>query len=219
MFNSLKKLFGKKEAPAPRFSAEETAAYDSLKETGLEKVLGPMYPSVYHAIIPYAMGGPVDVYMFAEALPGTVFATMELIEPDGSGPLPSRLGVYELVACTRYKPDDETHKADFEKMLLRQRGILTKVGWYSRDAVLNPGETAEVPGEKGQPNSCLIFDEYKNPEADFMIGDQKCGLLLVIEVFESEMSYAMEHGSHAILFKLKQNGYYPYSDLDRKPVV
>jgi hypothetical protein len=39
-----------------------------------------------------------------------------------------------------------------------------------------------------------------------------------LEVFRSEMEYAMEHGSAGVLKKLKAEGHYPYSDLDRKPV-
>jgi hypothetical protein len=40
-----------------------------------------------------------------------------------------------------------------------------------------------------------------------------------MEVFRSEMEYAMEYGSTLLLDKLKAAGHYPYSDLDRGPVV
>jgi hypothetical protein len=41
-------------------------------------------------------------------------------------------------------------------------------------------------------------------------------LLLCIEVFRSEMEYAMKNGSEALFRLLKERGYYhPYSDLDR----
>jgi hypothetical protein len=65
-----------------------------------------MYDLVGHAIIPFRVGGPVDIYRFPHAIDGTAFATMELIEADGTGPKPSRIGTYELIACTRHKIDD-----------------------------------------------------------------------------------------------------------------
>ncbi|MEJ2736672.1 MAG: hypothetical protein P8189_24425 [Anaerolineae bacterium] len=80
---------------------------------------------------------------------------------------------------------------------------------------MNPLETVEVPGREGEPDRGLILDEYKNPGVDFVIGDSKHGLLLVIEVFKSEMEY----GAQVVLSKLKEKGYYPYSDLDREPVI
>lgn len=61
---------------------------------------------------------------------------------------------------------------------------------------------------------CLIFDAYgvENESPDF-------GLLAIIEIHRSEMNYAREHGGEKLLNKLKQAGYYPYSDLDRPAVA
>jgi len=215
MLDWLKNL-GKKDKP--KFSDEQFQRHYELKQLGLERVLGKMYHLVGHAIIPFQVGGPVDMYYFPNAINGTGFATMELIEPDGSGPRPSRIGTYELVAFTKHKIGDESDKAAFEQIQHRIRSIFTAVGRYSYEAQLNPLDTVEVPVGKGEPNRCLILDEYKKPGVDFMIGNHKHGLLLVIEVFRSEMEYAMENGSQIVLDTLKERGYYPYSDLDREPV-
>jgi len=86
-------------------------------------------------------------------------------------------------------------------------------------AQLNPLETIEVPVREGEPNRCVILDAYRKPGVDFVIGSHRHGLLLVIEVFRSEMAYAMKHGSQSLLNKLREKGYYPYSDLDREPVI
>ena len=63
---------------------------------------------------------------------------------------------------------------------------------------------------------CIIFDGYPlypdDEPAEF-------GLLAVIEVFRTEMEYARKNGGAKLLKRLKEKGYYPYSDLDRKPVV
>jgi len=155
---------------------------------------------------------------------------MELIEPDGSGPKPNRIGTYELIAFTKYPiakkaydvlpriPSDKAEQSPFDKMELRMCGVLTTIGRYSYEAVLNPGETCEIPGYKGGPTTCLIFDEYKKNGVDFEINGKRHCLLLCIEIFRSEMEYAMKNGSAAVLKKLKEKGYYPYSDLDREPI-
>jgi uncharacterized protein (DUF779 family) len=89
---------------------------------------------------------------------------------------------------------------------------------YSFEAKLEPGETMEIP-KNGEPNICIVFDEYKLGDKDFLIGKRKHSLLLVIEVFRDEMEYAMQNGSDLLLKKLKGRGYYPYSDLDRPSVL
>ncbi len=192
--------------------------YYELKQQGLERILGKMHDIVGHAIVAFQVGGPVDMYYFPNAIDGTAFVTMELIEPDGSGSQPSKIGTYELIAFTKHKIGDDSIKAAFEEIELRIRSIFTRVARYSYEARLNPLETIEVPICEGEPNRCVIIDEYRKPGVDFTIGDHKHGLLLLIEVFRSEMEYAMEHGSQIVLDRLGERGFYPYSDLDREPV-
>ncbi len=204
-----------------QFSDAESARHAAAKEKALERILGPMHKGVGHAVIPFQVGGAVDMYYFPNGIPGTGFATMELIEPDGTGPKPNRIGTYELVAFTKLrippnqtKPDDEN---PFNKIERRMCGILTAVGQYSYEAVLNPGDTCEVPGKEGEPNRCLILDQYPENGTAFEIDRKRHCLLLCLEVFRSEMEYAMKNGSAPVLKQLKEKGYYPYSDLDRKP--
>jgi hypothetical protein len=143
---------------------------------------------------------------------------MELIEPDGTGPLPSNIGTFELVAFTRHKIGDPSSEPAFKTIELRVRRIFTTVGRYSTEAVLNPKDTCEVPEDDAPPH-CLVFDEYAGPQRPFLIGDKEYGLLLCIEVFPQEMDFAMQHGSQLLLDRLRSQGVYPFSDLDRKPVV
>jgi hypothetical protein len=106
MLSFFKKLFGKKEKNQEQdtrnFSDEEYQKDDELKSKGLENVLGKMHELVGHAIIPFDVGGAVDMYYFPHHIPGTGFATMELIQPDGTGPKPNRIGTYEPVAFTQH---------------------------------------------------------------------------------------------------------------------
>ncbi len=227
MFGWLKKigLFKKK-----TFSAEEYEMHYELKEKAMERILGPLYELVGHALIPFQMCGPVDMYYFTNCLPGTVFATMELIEPDGTGPKPNHIGTYELITCTklnmpppeprkvRKKRIEEGRLTEFDKIECRMKGIMTTMGNYSYQAVINPGETAEIPWED-EETSYLIFDEFDTKGVPFEIEGKKHCLLLCIEIIRSEMEYARKFGSRSLLTKLKEAGFYPYSDLDRKPVV
>jgi hypothetical protein len=196
-----------------------------VKKDALERVLGPMYHLVCHAIFPYQMGGALDMYLFPHGIPGTGFASMELLEPDGSGPKPNGIGTFELVAFTRLSiPAIEAGRNSatasvFTHIQSRLNGIMTMTGQYSTMAVLNPGDTCEVPWKDGEPNVCLVLDNYDPNGTPFMINGRTHCLLLCMEIFPEEMAYARAHRSAALLDKLKAAGVYPYSDMDRKSVV
>jgi Suppressor of fused protein (SUFU) len=209
------------EEPArTEFTEAELNALQEAKESALEDLLGKPHTSVMHAIIPFAVGGAVDMYMFPHHLPGVGFATMELIDPAGKGPKPNEHGTFELVAFTRLLLHEELDQADhpFTKIMFRLRGIFTTIGFYATDALLRPGDTCEVPVD-GEDNRCLVFDLYEPAGKSFHIGSFKSHLLLCMEVFRSEMEFARSNGSASLLQKLKEAGHYPYSDLDRKAVV
>lgn len=217
----LDKLFGKKKPAEPReFTQEESEKDYELKEAGLERILGKMHSMVGHAIIPFDIGGAVDMYYFREGIKGTGFATMELIKPDGTGSIPNKLGTYELVTFTKEAYNEDTATpTEFNRMERRMCGLMTTIGAYSFQAKLEPRETIEVPAGKDGPNLCVILDEYKPNGVPFTIGDRTHGLLLVMEVFRDEMEYAMAMGSQTIIDKLKAKGHYPYSDLNRDSVL
>lgn len=216
-----KKLFGKSDKPTPREFTEQEHELDyDQKLKGLENVLGKMHNLVGHAIIPFAVGGAVDMYYFPNHIKGTGFATMELLEPDGTGPLPNRLGTYELVAFTKHDiSDNEDPQTPFNLIERKVCGIFTTIGFFSREAILNPNETCEVPNGEGEENSCLVFDLYQPNNKEFKIGDRKHHLLLCLQVFRSEMEFSRANGSGELFKKLKEAGHYPYSDLDRQPVA
>ena len=222
MLNFLKKLFGRPEPVAQtHFTPEEFERDSELKTAGLEKVLGKMHGMVGHAIIPFAVGGAVDMYYFPNHIKGTGFATMELLESDGSEPIPNRLGTYELVAFTKYPltSDDIGAKTPYNLIERKICGIFTMVGFFSKQAELNPNETCELPNGEGQENTCIILDSYEPDGKKFMIGNREHHLLLCIQIFRSEMEYARANGSAALFSKLKAAGNYPYSDLDRESVI
>lgn len=221
--NFFKKLFGGKAGNVPKPETEFSEAqwekdYEEKKE-GLELLLGPMHDLVGHAIIPFEIGGAVDMYYFTNHIPGTGFATMELLDPDGNGPVPNRLGTYELLAFTK-EPFHEGDDQDtaFNKIERRFCGIFTTVGNYSFEATLNPLETCEVPDDE-EENRCLVFDNYQPGDQKFIIGNRQHHLLLCMEVFRTEMEFARKNGTGELLKRFKDAGIYPYSDLSRQPVV
>lgn len=219
----LKKIFGRKskdiQGTIREFTDEEFNLDYELKEIGLENVLGKMHDVVGHAIIPFSIGGAVDMYYFSNHIKGTGFATMELLNPDGFGPKSNRIGTYELVGFTKLDyNDNEDEPSDFNKIERRFCGIFTTIGNYSSQAILNPNETIEVPNET-EENNCLILDNYNPENKEFKIGERNHHLLLCLEVFRSEMEFARKNGSEKLIQLLKEKEIYPYSDLDRNPVV
>ena len=223
--NFIKKLFGKKELQKTsinesKWTDEESEAFYLNKEKALEVILGKSANVVGHAIIPFSVGGAIDMYYYPNHIQGTGFATQELIEPDGSGSIPNCLGTYELVAFTRiaYEEPESIGIGLFGAIERHICGTFTFIGNYSFDAKLEPGDTCVLPFEN-EPNRYLIFDGYKPRGLQFEINGNEHGLLLVIEIFESEMKYAMENGSSELFKLLKEKEFYPYSDLNRESVI
>lgn len=217
----LKRLFGKKDVPVEKeFSEEEHLKDYELKTEGLEKVLGKMHNLVGHAIIPFAIGGAVDMYYFPNHIKGTGFATMELLDPDGNGPMKNKLGTYELVAFTKHNYNENTElQTPFNLIERKSCGFMSAIGMYSSQAVLNPKETIEIPNGENEENTCLIFDLYEPEGKKFKIGNREHHLLLCMQIFRSEMEYARENGSAGLFKTFKDKGIYPYSDLNRLPIV
>jgi hypothetical protein len=173
-----------------------------------------------HAIFPYAIGGGLDLYYFPNGIPGTGIATKELSELPNQGSANRTFNSYELVMFTRHPLDLDVAKDDatpFGKAHTNAGRILNAVARFSAQASLNPNETCEFPEDMDEiGGKCLVFDGY-GPHSDEVARD--FGLLVVIEVFRSEMQYARENGGGALLALLRQAGHHPCSDLDREPVV
>jgi hypothetical protein len=200
------------------FSQELDDAWYERKTEMMVAELGPEHDMVMHAIIPYAIGGGLDLYYFPSGIPGTAIATKELSEASGEGSSNEIAETYELVMFTRHALNlDDAHNAEtpFGAAHANINLLLNYIAPYSAEATLNPYETCEFPEEmEDVGGKCLIFDAYGSGETL-----PEFGLLAIIEIFRSEMEYAREHGGEMLLEKLKAAGHYPYSDLDREPVV
>jgi hypothetical protein len=190
------------------------------KSALMEASLGKEHGSVMHAIIPYAIGGALDLYYYPDCLPGTAIATKELSDFPNEGSSNDVYQSYELVMFTKHPIDLDAindDKTAFGRAHLSINAILNCIARYSADATLNPNETCEFPEDMDFiGGKCLIFDGYACHSDDLA---EDFGLLAIIEVFPSEMAFAREEGGAKLLDLLKVKGHYPYSDLDREPVV
>ena len=182
------------------------------------EILGEEHNMVMHAIIPYALGGGLDLYYFPNGIEGTAVATKELCEIPGEGSSNDVFDLYELVMFTRLPislDDAQDESTAFGQVHGSINSILNCIASYSSQATLNPCETCEFPEDFERiGGKCLIFDAYGSDaeHSDF-------GLLLVMEIHRSEMEYAMKNGGAKLIQKLKKAGIYPYSDMDRSAVV
>ena len=222
----LGRLFGR------RKSAEqlevEAEAWNREKEQMLKGVLGKEHDRVMHAIIPFAVGGGLDLYYYPN-LPkelggrGTAVATKELVETRGRGPSNRVYKAYELAMATRLPLDlDKVKDADteFGAVHARINGVLNAIARYAPEAKLNPNETMEFPDDEdfgALAGRCLILDALAEPSVAKRVG---CGLMLIMEIHRSEMQFAMQGQQGAeLLARLKKAGHYPFSDLTRDAVA
>lgn len=217
MLGWFKRLLGRTTEPGPDEAEEE--AWAEQRGLILGGWLGEMHDMVMHSMIPYFLGGALDVYYFPDHIEGVGLVTQELSHAGPSGSNNEAYDAYELVMFTRHALDIENAEDEstpFGRAHTSMNRLLNLIAKYSEEATLNANETCEFPEEmEDVGGKCLVFDGYRQQA----VGGKTFGLLLIIEVFRSEMEYARRHGGGELIARLKAAGHYPYSDLDRRPVV
>jgi hypothetical protein len=222
MIGFFKKLFGRESNPINEAidATEDAGLWKKHKSTLMEAILGKEHPRSTRALIPFSIGGCLDLHYFPAGIAGTGIATKELSEIAGAGPSNRELSCYELVMFTRHPlnlAEAQDPDTAFGQVHDRIRQILIPLARYSSMAELNALEVLTLPADlKGVGGACLVFDEYAR-RSDELVTD--FGLLVVIEVFREELTFALENGADTLLHLLKDAGHYPYTDLDRAPVV
>ncbi|MFN7289510.1 MAG: hypothetical protein ACK5YR_11535 [Pirellula sp.] len=217
-YSSVAEEMKEKEGMTDETNEKLAQDWHDKKTSLMVDILGREHDMVMHAIIPYAIGGGLDLYYFPNGITGTAIATKELCELPGQGSANDVFDTYELVMFTRQTislDDAKDESTPFGRIHKSINAILNCIAPYSAQATLNPHETCEFPTDMATVGGkCLIFDAY-----GFDGEHSEFGLLLIIEIHRSEMDYAREHGGEELLEKLKQAGHYPYSDMDRSAVV
>ncbi len=204
---------------------KEEIAYDA-KSKFMQKNLGNEHNLVMHAIIPYHIGGSLDLYYFPNFMKGTAIATKELTNYKFKKPSNDWFDSYELVMCTKHKIDLDSTKIENPKKNTFSYDhkyinyIINAVGRYSSLAKLNPYETIEFPDDFGEiSEKCLILDSLTEPFIDKNTKNKKFGLMLVMEIHRSEMEYAMKQNGKELIDLLKKENIYPFTGIDRKPII
>lgn len=233
------------------FTDDERERGNQRLERLLDEILGPVEPFMIHSLIPFCVGGALDLHYYARSrFGGTFFASWELTAPEF---LPSNrsFDAFELAIATRLTiksqlaaPPTETKKPGFFKRLFSLKSpeekkrddlhrVLTNLAFYvcSDGVEVNGYDTLEFPqdfDDKQLAGRCFIFDELPaaapvpvptSPDERSPLDGKRFGVLLAVEVFREEMNWAREEGTEKLVERLKTAGAYPFSDLDRKPVV
>ncbi len=213
-----KRFFKKKELSEEEIQRLEEEWYD-VKSKRMENILGREHDMVMHALIPYEVGGALDLYYYPSGIPGTAIATKELAFAYSKSSQNDKFEKYELAMFTREELDlDKANETDCGFGIAHQNisAILNSIARYSEAAKLNPNETCEFPSEmENIGGKCLIFSAYNTRKSD----REEFGVMAVVEIFRSEMEFARENGGGRLIQLLKDNGCYPYSDLTREPVI
>ncbi len=185
----------------------------------MESILGKEHDMVMHALIPYGGGGTLDLYYYPNGIPGTAIATKELSYTCTNSSTNDKYEKYELVMFTRQSLNLDEAKAEnkpFGKDHRNISSILNLIANYSAQAKLNPNETCEFPSDVEEVGGkCLILSAYEPQEKS----KEEFGLMVIIEILRSEMEYARGNGGGKLIKLLQEKNVYPYSDLEREPVV
>jgi len=214
----LGKFFRKKKKISEEEEEKLEDEWYERKSKLIESILGAEHDMVMHALIPYEVGGSLDLYYFPNGIEGTAIATKELSHACRESSSNDKYKKYELVMFTKVSLNlDQANDEDttFGKAHQNINSILNPMANYSEQAILNPNETCEFPSDiEGIGGKCLIFSDYNSKE-----NEENFGLMAVIEIYRSEMEYAMQNSGSDLINLLKEKGFYPYSDMNREPVV
>jgi len=214
-----KKLFGNRKKISPEEEERLENEWHDAKSALMEIILGKEHNMVMHALIPYEIGGALDLYYFPNGIPGTGIATKELSFACRTSSSNDKFDKYELVMFTSHILNLEhanDNQTPFGGAHNRINSILNTLAPYSAAAKVNPYDTIEFPKEMEEIGGiCLIADAYGSRHD----GREDFGLMTIIEIYREEMDFARQNGGAALIDLLKAKGHYPYSDMPRDSVL
>jgi hypothetical protein len=172
----------------------------------LSSFFGKSGDRVYHATVPFQMGGQADVVVFPSYRGGIAYVTADLTGEE-AGQIPGDFESYELMICTRA---EEQKAAD----------IISRLARYTCDAKLIVGETMDI-GEFFDDRSirAFLFCHPEEGPVRFDLNQRPCGVLLCIGITKDELDLKMTKGSDVLLTLLKENGVFPFTEPNRVSVV
>ena len=98
--------------------------------------------------------------------------------------------------------------------------LISKLAKYTFEAKVNPGDTMDLAPYFPEDSTIkkLLFCVPIPEKPTFKVLGRKCGLLLCIGITPEEYQVCRSEGSRVVLDKLKEEGIFPYSVLDRNSV-
>lgn len=171
-------------------------------------VLGPADGPPSPADIPYDLpGGQAGVLSYSNILEGRELQiTCGISAPPG---LPNAEGPYEVAIFTN--ASSGWRSTDWAPEVLRNISV------YAKTTPINPGDTFNIADLTTLMPSAptLLFVRYKSVTFDGKPGQ----ILLGIAVTPGELEFAKKYGNADLIQKLKDNGLYPISYLNRSSIV
>ena len=168
----------------------------------LEELLGEQEPIVYHSRTPFYLGGDADVLLFRRYVDGFAYVTADLTGDTSSWQIPSRIGNYELMICTRQEAEWAPN-------------LISRLARYTLEAPLNPGDTMDFDMFGRSEIQALLFTQPEISRPQFEVRGQECGLLLCIGVTQAEVAASQVLGSVEVIKRLKEAAVFPFTDLER----
>jgi suppressor of fused protein SUFU len=193
---ALRRLFGFRSATS---DWEQTW---TERQSALEKLFGAASDHVLHAVVPFYLDGQADVMMFKEHIIGaTLYVTADLTGADSGQVSNGVWDQYELAICVRR--DDHWPP-----------NTISRLATYCLDTPLKPGETMDIASAVPQPSTirAFVFCDY----GTFRLHRRRCGVLLCLGITEAELQECFDQGSTAVLERLRGEGIYPFTDLQRE---
>jgi Suppressor of fused protein (SUFU) len=177
----------------------------NARQVGLARVFGDASNTVFHATVPFYLGGFADVLWFPSYIPGATYVTAEMTGED-VGQRRSTLGNYELMICTQQE-------------LPKAADLVSKLARYTCDATLEPEHTMDVPDYFGDSTiRALLFTHPRDEPVRFEFLDQSYGLLLCIGITAPELAFARSVGANELLRLLNEHRVFPYTIPDRPSI-
>jgi hypothetical protein len=197
-----------------RAVANSSASSQTIAERAalITSVLGPPDSQADLPDIPYELpGGQAGILTFSNILDGRVLTVTCGVSSNPTA-LPNAEGPYELALFTTQAK--RWNSADWAA------GVLRNLSIYAKTSPINPGDTFSLHDhtELSPEANSLLFVRYKSITVDGKPGQ----ILLGIAVTPQELAFAKAQGPNGtadLIQKLKDNGIFPVSYLNRPSVV
>lgn len=175
----------------------------------LMRTLGPADEMTIVAIVGFDMGGPLNFCTFGRDAAQKVVTYVSCELAVRSDQQPSSFGRYELLTS-----------CDSESWV---RSVLSDAGRMTLDVAFDDGHTLDIGGWVNEGNSLnhiptiqgLLFKK----EYAVTIEGEPYGIMRCIGITRPEMEFAQHRSATALVSRLKSEGVYPHTIVNRRSIL